>query len=112
MLWISANDPDDTLAVDDLAVVAHFLDRCPDFHRSSSLPCCGYSAGKMSRAINGNSSIRIDIEQPGLAEARLGRGSSAERVINRHYRAQSVSEVRPESRRSYAQSALTAARPL
>src|SRR6185503_4538988 len=71
MLWIRANNSDDTLAVDDLAVVAHFLDRCPDFHRCSSLPCCGCSAGKLSRAINGNSSIRIDIEQPGAAEARF-----------------------------------------
>jgi len=30
--WVRADHPNDPLAPHDLAVAAHLLDRCPDFH--------------------------------------------------------------------------------
>src|SRR5205085_11003754 len=32
MLRVGADHPDDAAAVNDLAVITHFLNRCPDFH--------------------------------------------------------------------------------
>ena len=38
VLRVGANHPHYPTAVDNLAVIAHFLYRCPDFHSCSSLP--------------------------------------------------------------------------
>ena len=35
MSWIAANDPDNAMALDDLAVATDLFDRCSDFHKSS-----------------------------------------------------------------------------
>ena len=35
MTFVSTDHPHNTLAPDDLAISAHFPDRCPDFHEPS-----------------------------------------------------------------------------